>query len=126
MARWFSPLCLSTVTTTTAEWFLSMNASSLIDDVKVAITVILTGLGTGLSMFLALIPNDIGKLASLVAIVLTGILIRNHLRNGRKLDLENRKLQIEVAQLEAKEVERAALAADRKKRGLPIRRSDEH
>lgn len=101
-----------------------MNVASLIDDVKVAITVILTGLGTGLSMFLALIPNDIGKLASLVAIVLTAILIRNHLRNGKKLDLENRKLQIEVSRLEAKEVERDAFAAERKRLGLPVRRDE--
>lgn len=102
-----------------------MNVNSLINDVKVAITVILTGLGTGISMFLALIPNDIGKLVSLVAIVLTAVLIRNHLRSGKKLDLENRKLQIEVARLEAKEVERLAFAAERKERGLPIRRNDE-
>jgi energy-converting hydrogenase Eha subunit G len=101
-----------------------MSVTNWMHDVKVAITVILTGLGTGLSMFLALIPNDIGKLASLVAIVLTAILIRNHLRNGKKLDLENRKLQIEVTRLEAKEVERQAFAADRKRHGLPVRRNE--
>lgn len=102
-----------------------MNINSFANDVKVAATVAMGAMGTGFSMALALIPNDIGKLASVVAIVLTAVLIRNHLRNGKKLDLENRKLQIELTQLEAKEVERKALAADRKKRGLPVRRSDE-
>lgn len=102
-----------------------MNVNSLANDVKVAATVAMGAMGTGFSMALALIPNDIGKLASLVAIVLTAVLIRNHWRNGKKLDLENRKLQIEVARLEAQEVERKAFAADRKKRGLPIRRNDE-
>jgi hypothetical protein len=102
-----------------------MNVNSLANDVKVAATVAMGAMGTGLSMFLALIPTDIGKLASLVAIVLTAVLIRNHLRNGKKLDLENRKLLIEVMQLEAKEVERKALVADRKEHGLPVRRSDE-
>lgn len=101
-----------------------MGVNNLLNDVKVAATVAMGAMGTGLSMFLALIPNDIGKLASLVAIVLTLILVRNHLRNGKKLDLENRKLQIEVAQLEAKEVERKAFATERKLHGLPVRRDE--
>ncbi len=103
-----------------------MSAHNLLNDVKVAATVALGAMGTGFSMALALIPNDIGKLASLAAIVLTAVLIRNHLRNGKKLDLENRKLQIEITRLEAKEVKRKVEARDRKELGLPTRRNDEH
>ncbi len=96
-----------------------MNVNSLMNDVKVAATVALSGMGTGLSMFLALIPNDIGKLASLVAIVLTAVLIRNHLRNGRKL-------QLEIRALEAREEERKESAEDRRRQGLPTQRVDDH
>ncbi len=95
-----------------------MNVDSLMNDVKVAATVALSAMGTGLSMFLALIPNDIGKLASLVAIVLTAVLIRNHLRNGRKLQLEIRALQ-------AAEEERKEQAEDRRRQGLPTQRVDD-
>lgn len=102
-----------------------MNANSWMNDVKVAATVAAGSLGTGLSMFLALIPNDIGKLASLVAIVLTAVLIRNHLRNGKKIDLENEKLRLEVQKLAAQEEERKQAAEERRRAGLPLRRSDE-
>lgn len=102
-----------------------MNVNSFANDVKVAATVAMGAMGTGLSMFLALIPNDIGKLASLVAIVLTVVLIRNHLRNGRKLDLENEKLRLEVQKLAAQEEERKIVAAGRREQGLPVRRNDE-
>lgn len=101
-----------------------MNVNSLMNDVKVAATVAMGAMGTGLSMFLALIPNDIGKLASLAAIVLTLVLVRNHLRNGKKLDLENEKLRLEVRKLEAQEEERKAFAAERKRHGLPVRRDE--
>lgn len=54
--------------------------------------------GTGLGTFLDLIPNDIGKLATLVGIVLSVILIYSHL-------LTVRKTRIEIA---IKELEKAA------------------
>ena len=101
-----------------------MNVNSLLNDVKVAVTVAMGAMGTGFSMALALIPNDIGKLASLVAIVLTGVLIRNHLRNGKKLDLENEKLRYELRQLAEQEDERRAQAKARIAAGLPVRRDE--
>ncbi len=51
---------------------------------------------TGLGTFLDIIPNDIGKLATLVGIALSAVLIYTHIRKGR---LEYQKIQLEIDQL---------------------------
>jgi hypothetical protein len=102
-----------------------MNVHGMMNDVKVAATVAMGAMGTGLGAILDVIPDDIAKLASLVAIVLTSVLVRNHWRNGKKIDLENEKLQLEVNAMSAREKEREALAADRRLRGLPVRRGED-
>jgi len=102
-----------------------MNVTGWMHDVKVAATVALGSMGTGVSMALALIPNDIGKLVSIAGLVLTAVLIRNHLRNGKKIDLENEKLRFEIRKMAAQEKERKALGDDRRRAGLPTRRNDE-
>lgn len=49
-------------------------------DTKAAIGTVFVTIGTGLALTLDIIPDDIGKLASLLGIVLSGILIYNHVR----------------------------------------------
>ena len=70
-----------------------MNVSSILTDVKVAITVAATTASTGLGAALDLIPEDVGKLAALVGICLSLVLIYTHLRNGRQ---QYRKTEIEI------------------------------
>jgi len=102
-----------------------MNVTGWMHDVKIAATVALGSMGTGVSMALALIPNDIGKLVSIAGLVLTAVLIRNHLRNGKKIDLESEKLRLENTALRTQETERQKLADDRRRRNLPTRRTDD-
>ena len=77
--------------------------------------------GTGLGTILDLIPNDIGKLATVVGIVLSIVLIRNHWRKGRveytKIQLENQLMRQQIA-------EREEAALIRKAAGLPVRRGE--
>jgi len=55
---------------------------------KVAAGVATATTGTGLGTFLEAIPNDIGKLATLVGIVLSVVLIYVHVLNVRKVKIE--------------------------------------
>ena len=66
-------------------------------DPKVASGVSAITTGAGLGTILDWIPNDIGKLATLVGIVLSLVLIWVHGRKGR---LEHKKIQLEIALLE--------------------------
>lgn len=59
--------------------------------------------GTGFGTIMEWIPDDIGKLATLVGIVLSLVLIRNHWRKG---SADNEKLQLEIRALKAQENER--------------------
>jgi len=70
---------------------------------------------------LDLIPGDIGKLATLVGIILSSVLIYTHWRKGR---IEYRKAQLEIAILERKERERLGEQESRLKNGLRTRSSD--
>ncbi len=71
-----------------------MSIKDVATDPKVAgaVSTATTALGT----FLDLIPNDIGKLATLVGIALSAVLIYTHIRKGR---LEYQKIQLEIDQL---------------------------
>ncbi len=71
---------------------------------KVASIVSTATTGTGIGTFLDLIPNDIGKLATLVGILLSCVLIYTHLRKGR-IEYKKTQLEIELLKSEKKESE---------------------
>lgn len=79
--------------------------SNLLIDAKVAGATAAATTGTGLATILEMIPNDIGKLATLVGIILSVVLIYTHWRKGR---IEYKKIQLEIAILEGKEEDRRA------------------
>ncbi len=70
----------------------------MIQDVKTAVVVATGTTGAGVSSWLELIPNDIGKLATIAGIILSIVLIYSHIGKGR---LERRKLELEIRKLEA-------------------------
>ena len=75
----------------------------VLHDPKAAITTALSTAATGLGHAIDVIPDDIGKVGTLVGIVLSGVLIYTHFRNGRA---ENKKLRAET---ELRELEVEAL-----------------
>lgn len=85
---------------------------------KLGVTVSTMTAGTGLANWLDWIPDDIGKLATLIGIGLSVVLIRVHL-------LTVKKLKMEMAVIAQKEAERCALADARRRTGLPTRRADD-
>lgn len=99
-----------------------MSAKELIQEgatsLKAAIVVSAGTTGSGVGMILDLIPDGIGKLATLVGVVLSIVLIRVHLANYRKIELE---MEITAR----KEAERLEANRKRKEQGLPARRSDD-
>ncbi len=96
--------------------------AELAQNPKVASVVSTVTTGTGLGTFLDLIPNDIGKLATLVGIVLSSVLIYTHWRKGR---IEYKKTQLEILILKEKEAERIEAAHRRKEKGLPATRVED-
>lgn len=68
---------------------------------KVGVAVSAATAGTGVGTIFEMIPDDIGKLATLVSIVLASILIYSH-------SLTVRSERIKLRRLEAEEVERLA------------------
>lgn len=96
--------------------------AELAQNPKVASAVSTLTTGTGLGTFLDVIPNDIGKLATLVGIVLSTVLIYTHWRKGR---IEYEKTQLEILVLKEKEAERIEAAHRRKEAGLPATRSED-
>ena len=89
---------------------------------KIASAVSAATTGTGLGTFLDLIPNDIGKLATLVGIILSSVLIYTHWHKGR---IEYKKTQLEIAILMEKEAERLDASRRRKEASEPARRKDD-
>ncbi len=71
----------------------------MLENTKIAATVATGTTASGLSSLLEIIPDDIGKLATVVGIALSLVLIYFHIRKGR---LEKRKLELEVRELERK------------------------
>lgn len=74
--------------------------------------------GSGLGTLLDLIPNDIGKLATLVGILLSIVLIYAHI-------LAVRKTRIEIEILRAQEADRQAAIQWRVEHREPVRRVDD-
>jgi len=77
---------------------------------KIASAVGTATMGTGMGTIFDVIPNDIGKLATLVGIVLSLVLIYTHLRKGRA---EYKKIELEILVLKEKEAERIESALRR-------------
>ncbi len=60
-----------------------------------------TGMGvSGTFNFLDLIPNDIAKLATVIGIILSVVLIYTHIRRGR---IEYKKVQLEILLMKEKQ-----------------------
>lgn len=97
-------------------------AEQIASNPKVAGTVSAATTGSGLGTVLDLIPNEIGKLATLVGIILSLVLIYTHWRRGR---IEYAKTQLEIMILKEKEAERLEAARRRREAGLPTRREDD-
>lgn len=83
---------------------------------KIAAGVSAVTTGTGAGTVLEWIPDDIGKLATLIGIALSIILIRVHL-------VALKKAQFELEVMKAKEDERQEAATRRKAEGQPLRRN---
>lgn len=96
--------------------------TTLAQNPKVASAVSTITTGTGLGTFLDLIPNEVGKLATVVGIILSSVLIYTHWRKGR---IEYKKTQLEIIILMEKEAERLDAARKRKEAGEPTRRVED-
>lgn len=88
----------------------------LAGNARIASAVSTATTGTGLGTFLDLIPNEIGKLATLIGIVLSLVLIYTHWRKGR---IEYKKIQLEILILKEKEAERIEAAHRRQEDADP-------
>lgn len=95
-----------------------MNVQELVTNPKVGQTIAAATTTTGLGTILDWIPDDIGKLATLIGIVLSVVLIRLHW-------LGVKKQQLELDILKEKEAERLENARLRRAHGQPVRRGDD-
>lgn len=99
-----------------------MSVTNLVSDIKVAWATVMGTIGSGMGTALEMIPNDIGKLATLVGIILSSVLIYTHFRKGR---IEYEKTQLEISILKDKEAERIEAANRRRNSGLPANRESD-
>lgn len=90
-----------------------MSVTDLMSDIKIAWVTVMGTVGSGLGTILEMIPNDVGKLATVVGIVLSSVLIYTHWRKGR---IEYTKTKLEILILMEKEAERIDAAHRRKER----------
>ncbi len=70
-----------------------MSVTDLLNDLRVGWTTVVGLTGTGLGALLEWIPDDIGKLGSVVGLILATVLIRVHLKTHEKLSLEVEELR---------------------------------
>lgn len=76
-----------------------MNITQMVQDVKTGATVGIGTAATGVSTWFEWIPSDIGKLAALVGLVLSCVLIYIHWKKGR---LERALLHEQLKEARAK------------------------
>jgi len=95
-----------------------MSVKGSILSAKLAATTAVATTSSGVGTTLEWIPSNFGNIATLVGIVLSTVLIRLHLANLKKTNLE---IQI----MRKKEAERLAVIESRKQAGLEIRRADD-
>jgi len=72
-----------------------MSIDTLLNDIKVAISVAIATCSSGLATILEWVPTDIGKLATLVGILLSIVLIITHIRKSRQ-DNEKHKAEMKI------------------------------
>ena len=88
----------------------------LATNTKVAGVIASSTMGTGLGTILDLIPDDIGKLTTVVGGMLSIVIIFNILTKlsieRKQAKLESQKTALEIKALQAKEVERERLAEE--------------
>jgi len=100
-----------------------MNTTAdMLQNAKIAGGVAAATTGTGLGTILDLIPDDIGKLATLVGAILAAVLIYTHLR---RMQLDRRKILLEIAILEQRETERRQAIEARLRQGGELRREED-
>lgn len=82
-----------------------MNIESLFHDIKIGVSVATATSGSGLATFLQWIPQEVGKLATLIGIVLSAVLIFTHLRkSNREAEKHNFEIELLRRQLEDSKV----------------------
>ena len=86
---------------------------------KPAIAVAMSTTGTGMGTIFDLIPDDIGKLATLIGIVLSSVLIYTH---TRRMMMDSKKSKLELEILKEKRREQIENARKRASAGEPVRR----
>lgn len=96
--------------------------TSVLQSPKAAAIVSTSTVSSGIADILGIIPDDIGKLATLVGIVLSVVLIYTHLRKG---SAEYQKIQLEIDIMRSKDEARKKQATQRINNGLPVRRGDD-
>lgn len=79
-----------------------MSISDILDDVKTAVSVAIATCGSGVATFLEMIPTDIGKVATLMGVVLSIVLIYTHLKKSRLME-EKHKLEMELLHKQIKD-----------------------
>ena len=86
---------------------------------KPAIAVAMSTTGTGMGTIFDLIPDDIGKLATVIGIILSSVLIYTH---SRRMIMDAKKSKLELEILQDKRREQVDNAKRRAAAGEPIRR----
>ena len=80
--------------------------TGLLHDLRLAWASAVAAMGSGAATVMEWIPNDIGRVTSLFALILTIVLIRLHWRNGNarytQVMLENEKTLLEIEALKEK------------------------
>jgi len=81
---------------------------------KVGVVTGTSTVSVGAGTWFNMIPDDIGKLASIIGICLSSVLIYVHALKVRQgtLDIKKTKLEIEMMKAEQAAIERAALKND--------------
>lgn len=97
-------------------------ATELAQNDKVATGVAAVTTSSGAATWFNWIPSDIGKVATVVGILLSLVLIYTHWRKGRA---EHRKIMMEIDVLAERERERLERARARREQGQPVRREDD-
>lgn len=108
---------------TTVKEQITEIAIGLSQSPKTAVTVSGATTGAGLGTYLDLIPNEIGKLATLIGIVLSIVLIYVHLK---KSQLDSKRITLEMEILKQREEDRRREVAERKQKGMVTRRAEDH
>ena len=79
----------------TLRHIISDSIQQIGQNAKIAVAASSTTIGTGAATFLEWIPSDIGKLATIVGITLSTVLIYTHLKKEKR-SREEHELKMEI------------------------------